>query len=76
MNNPFALFAFGRYYPNGGFDDFRGSFKTEQACRDKFTELIPDLMREMGYGRAEGNGSLTGQIVKIETMELVATIKA
>jgi hypothetical protein len=31
----YALFAFRRYYPGGGWNDFKGSFQTKEEAIDR-----------------------------------------
>lgn len=75
MKARFALFAFGRYYPNGGFDDLRGIYESVEDCCVKFDSIIPEIMDEQGYGKCESNGQCYAQIVDLDTMELVKELE-
>lgn len=50
----YLLFAFDQYYPRGGWDDFRGSFKTLEEAMEAWDDMTRDW----------------GQIVDIETEEI------
>ena len=41
------LFAYSRYYPIGGFCDFKGSFDTLEECKAKFEGI--DFEKKMGH---------------------------
>ena len=48
----YLLFVFDQYYPRGGFNDFYGSYETEEEALERW-----DDMRRRDYG----------QIVDLET---------
>ena len=70
----YALFAFGSYYPNGGFDDLRGLFDSIPECRNAFKEVLPKLMSEQGYGESAKPTKCHGQIVDLKEMKIVETL--
>lgn len=38
----YLLFVGGIYYPRGGWEDFRGSFKTKQAAKKAVCKFVKD----------------------------------
>ena len=59
----FALFAGDVYYPGGGWHDFRGTFDTIEAARNRYLE------GEM-YGESKHEWEW-GHVVNLETREVV-----
>jgi len=60
---PYLLFTGDRYYPSGGWEDYKGRYSSLVECEARFKELYEsDNTWKDGYW---------GQAVSLENMEIV-----
>lgn len=62
----YLIFAYGQYYPSGGWSDFKESYDSLEDAQTAFSQMLKDSELVPAYNRCE-----YGEIVDSETGEYV-----